>query len=62
MNKTYPSKEIEDESLRLASIWVKDGGSLDSIVEKYASDSYKDYYQKEKDRKQRLFEAGIIEE
>lgn len=65
MRVTYPSKSIEEENKRLGLIICNadDGISIEEIIEKYASDEYKEYIKQKDKEKQRLWdEEGIIVE
>ena len=66
MRRTYPSKKIEEENRRLKESFLSDTDdtiSLDEFVERNASDEFKKYLKKARERKKSLWEEkGEIEE
>lgn len=62
-DKYFPSQSIKEEDARIAEIWVKTDLTVPEVVDKYASEEYKDYYYRTKAEERRLWEEeGIIEE
>lgn len=63
MKKIYPSREIEIEARRLTQLWCDSakGETVEEIIERYASNEYKEYVKQDKKRRKELEEKGIIE-
>ena len=65
MRRSYPSKEIEEENMKLGEIICNsdDGVSIEEIIEKYASDRFKQYLKEKRKEEERLWtdEGTIVE-
>lgn len=63
MKQNYPNKKIEEENNRLISMMLEseEDLSVEAFIDKYASESFKDYLKRREKRSKELYAAGIIE-
>ena len=61
MRKTVPAWYAKEDKM-IADLWINSDMEYDEVVELYASDKYKQYLKRRRERAERLWRRGIIEE
>lgn len=61
MRKTVPAWYAKEDKM-IADLWINSDMEYDEVVELYASDKYKQYLKRQRERAERLWRRGIIEE
>ena len=61
MRKTVPAWYAKEDKM-IADLWINSDMEYDEVVELYASDKYKQYLKRRRERAERLWRRGIIKE